>query len=297
MASHTAIFDAVIRHRLQLQRYARKEAAVILGLFGREDAKLVELLRGRLPRLSVGNVGAAHVAELLDAVRAMRGASFETVRDAIRGDLVELGRVEGVAVGRLARGAIGLPVPFNPVRQQAIAASLSQPIFGGGRGAGVSLEAWFADLRAADQGRLTEALQLGIRRQEPVDVQVRRIAGTRANRYADGLLAIPRRAAETAVRTGVVHVANVAQREWNRQNADVVIGSEWVSMLDKRTCEECEGLHGGFAGNIGRPAPDGMVDLGDVAPPAHPSCRCTLVPVFDLDALTDKVPDEDQEAA
>lgn len=282
------IFDSIVRHRIDLQRYTRREASVLLGIMAGEDAKLVGLLRERLPRI----VTPGQVDELMHSVRGMRAASFGKVRDVLAGDLVELGKVEGTVATRLAQTAIGVPVPFNPVREQAIRASLSQPMFGAGRD-GKTLAGWFDGLKAADQGRLTEAVQLGIRRQETVDAQVRRIAGTRANDYADGLLAIPRRAAESAVRTGVVHIANVAQKEWGKANADVVIGFERVEMLDERTCEECAApdMAGAFIPNGDREPPAGM-ELARHGELEHPNCRFTTVPVFDLDALADKMPDE-----
>lgn len=289
------LFDSIISHRIDLQRFSRREASIVLGIMGGQDAELVEMLRRRLPHLN--GVDRRAAAELIGAMRKMRRAAFDSVHDKLRGDLVELGKVEGAAISKIARATVGVPIAFNPVRENAIKASLSQNVFSGGRGAKQTLGGWFDTLAAADQGRLSEAIQIGIRRQEHVDDMVRRIAGTREAGYADGLLSISRRGAETAVRTGVVHVANAAQREWNRANEDVVIGSRWTSVLDERTCDECRDLDGGFVPNGDREAPDGMEDLGDVAPPAHPNCRCTLVPELDLDALADRMPDELEEAA
>ncbi len=299
MAPRRSIYDAIIRHRIDLQRYSKREAAVVLDLMGHEDSRLVTMLRGRLPHLAPGVTGAPRTAELLGSVRALRAESFARVRGQLAADLFELAKVEGAAIERIAVTALRAPVRFNPLREGALRSAVADPIFGGGRGAGQTLTQWFSSMAQADQQRLRGAVELGVNRQEPVDVQVRRIAGTRANGYQDGLLSISRREAEAAVRTGVVHVANAAQVEWNRANADVVTGSQWVAMMDERTekCDVCPGLDGGFVPNGHSPAPAGMEDLGEVSPPAHPNCRCTLIPIFDLDALADKVPDEQEAAA
>ncbi len=420
MAPRRALYDAIIRHRHDLQRYSKREAAVILDLMGREDARLVTMLRSRLSRMVPTAGGTPGLGELLGSVRTMRLESLVKVERALRGDLLALAKVEGAAIERMATAAVRAPVTFNPIREAQLKAMLDRPVFGGirglaqegklfelspeflrgrdvvslpagfdparvesvararaagknlgpaklavrsdgslevidgrhriidavrrgspvratiarsnavvgaadptrsifaqagmspvprvpfkqgfesqlfdgGRGAGRSLSQWFGDLAEADQRRLSGAVQLGIQRQEHIDAQVKRIAGTRANGYQDGLLAISRREAESAVRTGVVHVANAAQHEWAKANDDVVTGLQRVEMMDERTCEECEAENGKFISLNDGPAPDGM-ELSSSDGLLHPNCRMTTVPYFDLDALADKLPDQ-QEAA
>jgi uncharacterized protein with gpF-like domain len=67
-------------------------------------------------------------------------------------------------------------------------------------------------------------------------------------------------------------------------------------MLDGRLCEECAALDGGVIPTGDSELPDGMREI-DAEPPAHPNCRCTLVPVFDLERLASRVPDKLEEAA
>lgn len=288
------LFDLLVRHRLDVAKFGRREASVVLGLMAREDAELVALLRRVLPGLPVGNVAAAPTQELLRALRELRRTTFGAAHDRLAGDLVQLGQLEGDVIGRLTRRALGVPVAFNPVREGAIRSALARPMFSGVNGTGRTLQGWFDAMRAADQGRLVEAVQLGVLRQEPVDDIVRRIAGTRANRYADGLLAVGRREAETAAITAVVTVANQAQVEWGKANADVVVGMQRVEMMDERTCEECQGEHGKLV-PTGARVPEGY-ELTE-PPPAHPRCRGALLPELDLDALVDRVPDEPTRSA
>ncbi len=274
--------DAVIHHRIQLQRHSRREAAVVLELMGREDARLVQLLRTRLPRAAAGQTSG-----LLAEVRGLRREGFGRVRSLIGNDMRALARVEGEAIAKMAIGAIGVPVTFNPVRAAQLRNAVAEQIFGGGaHGPGRTLAGWLATIAEADRVRLFAAVDLGVRKRETIDDQVRRIAGTRAAGYADGVLAVSRRQAESLTRTAVVHAANAAQKEWAAANADVVTGLEQVEVLDERTCEECEELNGKIWG----------VDDDQVVP-VHLQCRGTLVPIFDLDALADKVPDAPADAA
>lgn len=291
MSVQRRLFDAIIRHRIDLQRYSKREAAIVLELMGQGDAELVQLLRTRLPRVTPGRTG-----ELHDEVRSMRRASFSRVGSRLGQDLGALARLEGAAMERFARTAVGAPVVFNPIRQAQLRHAVSAQIFGdGATGAGRTLEGWLATIADADKTRLFDAIDLGVRKRETVDDQVRRIAGTRAAGYADGVLAVSRRQAESLVRTATVHAANAAQKEWSKANADVVTGMEQVEVLDDATCSKCERLNG----RIWDVREDDEAGQ-DAIVPVHLNCRGGLVPVLDLDALAEKVPDEigeDEEAA
>jgi len=272
------MLDAIVNHRVQLQRYSKREASVVLDLLGREDAGLISMLRARLPR-----VGEGRTAQLLSDVRAMRRESFGRVRSKLGNDMVALARVEGAAMDRLVTTALRISSVFNPVRDAQLRSAVSEHVFGGGgRGAGRTLEGWIATIAEVDKARLFGAIDLGVRKRESIDDQIRRIAGTRAAGYSDGVLAVSRRQAETLVRTAVVHAANAAQGEWAKANADVVAEMEQVEVLDDRTCDECEELNGR------------MVAVGetDDVLPVHLNCRGTWVPVINLDALADKLPDQ-----
>ncbi|GAJ12411.1 unnamed protein product, partial [marine sediment metagenome] len=55
----------------------------------------------------------------------------------------------------------------------------------------------------------------------------------------------------------------------------VVEKKEWYCAIDERTCEECSAMHGevvklhdNFSGGVD-------------APPLHPDCRCTILPVLE----------------
>jgi len=54
----------------------------------------------------------------------------------------------------------------------------------------------------------------------------------------------------------------------------VVEKKEWLTALDERTCEECMAMNGQIV-DINK-----SFSCGLSAPPLHPSCRCTIVPVI-----------------
>jgi hypothetical protein len=297
MVAQRELFDAMVRHQLDLARYTRREAAVILRLLERHDAKVLAMLRQRLPHIRPGDISGARVRAILATAKEMRLDAWRDAHGRLRDDLVELGKVESAALARIVQASIPFPVTVNPIRAATLRDVVTGQPFAGGHNATSTLRQWFGRLAQADQQRLMGAIQLGVRGQETVDTMVRRIAGTRSRGFADGVLAISRRAAETAVRTAVNHVSNGAQLEFGRANADVVAGWQWVGMLDERLCPSCASRRGKFVPNGDRRPPSGMELLGDESPPAHPNDRCTLVPVLDLDGLARQIPDQLEEAA
>jgi SPP1 gp7 family putative phage head morphogenesis protein len=71
------------------------------------------------------------------------------------------------------------------------------------------------------------------------------------------------------VRTLAAHVSSQVTDAIAARNPRDVLGVRWVSVLDSRASDICQGL----AGQV-FPAHDGP------RPPAHFNCRSTVVPVF-----------------
>lgn len=86
---------------------------------------------------------------------------------------------------------------------------------------------------------------------------------------------ITRRQVITLART-YAQTANVeAQKAVYEQNADIVYGRKWVSVLDNRVCPRCAALDGK------------IYQTGEEMPPVplHPRCRCLLLPCVRADKM------------
>lgn len=133
--------------------------------------------------------------------------------------------------------------------------------------------------------RFAATMRQGQYRGETVDQLVRRVRGTKANNFTDGVMNASRRHAEALVRTGVQGVANEAKLKNYINNRDVVRAIQWVAMLeDTRACEACRELNG----RIWRLPETGDKDA-DYIPEGHKTpfpgvikhfnCRCVQVPI------------------
>lgn len=164
---------------------------------------------------------------------------------------------------------------FSDVTQKAVHGIIESGIFQG--------RSWrdvWARLANADFDRIVKACSDGLAAGLTNEQIVRIIMGTKAGNYTDGILSTNRNAARNAVRTLCSAIANEAKDEFYLENDDVVTGVEWLDTLDGRTCVSCASLSR-MRWGIHDPHP---------VPPAHPSCRCVLLPVTILTDLGEDMP-------
>nr|WP_281421478.1 minor capsid protein [Chelatococcus asaccharovorans] len=130
------------------------------------------------------------------------------------------------------------------------------------------LKDWAAGLERATLDRVKQQILIGITEGEGIDQMIRRLRGTRAASFKDGVFEINRRSAEMVVRTAVNHVTNAAHNATLQENIQLFPRYRWVSVLDGRTSPICRAR----AGQIYE------TGKGPV-PPGHPNCRSTIVGV------------------
>jgi len=131
------------------------------------------------------------------------------------------------------------------------------------------LKDWWGGLAKGTQEQVASAINIGVVTGEPTDVIVRRIVGTRAQGYVDGVLNTARRHAQTIVRTAVNHVTTHAREITYRENKKVIKAVRYLATLDNRTTDICIALDGQVF----------KVGQGP-RPPMHHQCRSTTIPVL-----------------
>lgn len=90
--------------------------------------------------------------------------------------------------------------------------------------------------------------------------------------------------AERITRTEVIRASNQAAVDAWKQS-DVVIAKQWLTAEDDRVDPECDELNGEILELNGIYEKQ---DYGSIKePPLHPNCRCTVLPVVDIDTAFD----------
>lgn len=261
MPTAEALHDQAVLHRVGLNRYSNALVRSVISLLNRTDADII----ARISRDDLTSFGDYRWRTLLSEVRYMQAEGWLAIGQTFTGHLDDLAAAELDFSQRLVVAGAGLVnVEVQSMRltaEQVVAAVQARPF------SGRLLSEWLSDAEEAAQRRVRDAIRMGSVESQSIAEIVRRIRGTRGQRYGDGILEINRRAAEAMVRTAVTHVSSVAANEVYAANADIVVGIEWVSTLDSRTSVTCAGLDG-------RVFP---LDKGP-RPPAHISCRSTTIP-------------------
>lgn len=272
--------DAALRHQIGLRRYSAGLAKRVAKLLEEADRELVTRLRDRLPRFEgkpLDFTGDRWTTLLAD-IRGARQVALQQYRALTRGELNKLAGLEAAREISLLGSAIPIEVNFASVAADQLRAIVSARPF-----QGRLLKDWYQALEAGDGTRVRQAIQLGMAQGETVDDIVRRLIGTRANAYTDGILTVTRREAQAIARTAINHVSNVARSYVWDANSDIIGARIWVSTLDGRTSAVCRARDGHGRPTEGKKLPPGVeaLDPPDAQPPAHINCRSVMIAWID----------------
>jgi SPP1 gp7 family putative phage head morphogenesis protein len=267
------ILDLLTKHNVDLQRYGNATVRRIISLLNRAESDIL----GQIVLADPEGKTIERLEQLISAIKTINANAADQIERAMRSEIQDLAEYEATYASNLLRTSI--PVRFDvitPAAGQIAAATLSRPF------QGRLLREWISGLSDGTQARVRDAIRLGVVEGETTDQIVRRIRGTRANAYKDGIYETSRRSAETMVRTALNHTANYAREETYKAQGSLIKSVQWVSTLDLRTTEICM-------------ARDGKIyPLGEgPRPPAHFGCRSTTTPVtaswkelgFDIDEV------------
>lgn len=263
-----ALRDRAIRHAIELGRYGKGLSDRIVSLLNSADADILEKLAGRLASIEergmdMGPRTTARLKTLLEEIAALNSAIYGQVHDELVGELSEFAGVEAGFQKAAIDAAVGVSLDTRlptPARLRAIVEEAPME--------GRLLATWTEGMAQGRIDRISQAIRLGLVEGESTDAIVRRIRGTKAARYSDGVLDISRRSAQSIVRTSVNHVSNQAAQHTWKANDHVVKGWQFLATLDTRTTITCASLSGQMF-----PIGEGPI------PPRHIRCRSITVAV------------------
>lgn len=261
MSVNDDLFDAAVRHQIGLVRLAAGIVAQIHALLDSSGRDLLKKIRARGDGDS--KLTTRRLEALLREMERVNREAYGTMLERTTASLNDLATYEEEYQRDVLRRLLPVRLDFvQPSRDLLQAVVTEEPL------AGQYLSEWFDGMAEGRMRRLRTALRTGLAEGETIDQMVRRVRGTRARQYRDGVLDGSRRSAEAIVRTAVNHVATASREILYAANKRLLKGVRWVSTLDTRTTQIC----------IDR---DGEVFPPDSGPrpPAHVNCRSTTTPV------------------
>jgi len=289
LTSNEELHDAVLRHQIGLRRYTAGLGREVAALLEEADAELAAKLKIRLARFQGKKLDftGERWKALLKEVRSARAEVLAATQQKVTRELTELAKDEAAREIAILDAAIPIEISLTAVSARALYSILSSQPF-----QGALLKDWFAKIKSDDQARLVRAIQLGMVQGEPIDDIVRRVVGTRKQKYADGILATTRRGAQAVVRTAVNHISNKAREAVWEANQDLIRCKIWSATLDGRTTAICRANDGRGASVAGKELPDKIkhVKPKGLEPPAHIGCRSIWVAYLDGVGLVGRRP-------
>lgn len=228
-----SVLDALARHSIDLTHYSNGEVRRIIAILNRTDADLAARLVVALDKLPAGAATLEQIDAVLASVRTLNAAAYAQVETGIASGMKDLAPLEAAwMTGFYAHATID--VDFAAVTAtQARAAAMSRPF------QGRLLVEWARGIESTRMARIRDAVRIGYLAGDTTAAIVRRIIGTKALKYADGLLDTDRRSVESVVRTAVSHTASTARQAFFEENDDILGNEVWVSTLDSRTSSIC----------------------------------------------------------
>ena len=256
------------RGQVLLERLKSGQAAKFAPFLERMELQA----RMQLVAADVTAYESARLARLLGAIEQDLRAVLGEYRTTLTNDLIDIAiqqaEFEAKALNKIATDRAFESV--IPTAEQIRSAVLAAPLSVVGYNQGALLELWIEKWSEGQIEQVSGVIRQGYYQGQTTDQIVRALRGTAKARYTDGTMDQIRRSDRTVVRTAVQHMSTVARAETYNQNADIVVGVQWVAALDSRTTIQCSSLDGKRFPRESGPRP-----------PLHPNCRSTTVPVLD----------------
>jgi HK97 family phage portal protein len=249
--------DAVAEMMAALRKFLRKQGDRVAANFGRmaDPETFGKVLEPPADPNLFGDYQRARHLKAQQGVNIVWALTdWERDDEVLAADLKDSVSAGFADAGESAMAAMGFELGFDVLNEEALAFSQQYPI------------RLAHAINEETRTGLMEAIQAGIREGEGIPKIEARL--NQAYDYAEGYRA------ERIARTEVMRAENRGTLEaWRQQG---VKSKQWMTFEDDRTCEICRDLDG-----TAIPA-DGDFFQSDFAggssPPAHPNCRCRMVP-------------------
>lgn len=224
-------------HAFTLLRVAGGQRAEAFSVLKELEIELVaEVERaGDLP-----NVRTAKLKELLKSSQAIIASAYAVLGKQQVSALEDIAVIEGRYVAKQLNKTIGVDLLSSAVDPGLLRQIVKQPVI-----MGHSAASWWAGQDVALQRAFAAQMQMGALRGETVAELTRRVRGTKANGFKDGIMEFKaKRDAEALVLSSIQSVSNSARLASYEAQTDLIKAVEWHATLDGRTSLICKALDG-----------------------------------------------------
>lgn len=273
-----ALRDAAIGHSVDFQHYSNGVIRRVISTLNKADADLFAQLTDALSRLPADSFTVQRLERLLKSVRELNATVYQQVETALTGELKDFADYEAGYQLKLFESTIPAQVQAavgvaSVNAQQTYTAAMSRPF------QGRLLSEWSNSIETSRMVRIRDAIRIGYMEGQTTDQIIRRLRGTRAKGYSDGIIDIDRRHAAAVTQTALSHMADFTRERMYGENRGLIKALGWVSTLDSKTTPECRIRDGKeYEPETHRPIGHSIPWLSGPGK-LHWNCRSTSVPI------------------
>ncbi|EDV5024191.1 hypothetical protein ID80_004881 [Salmonella enterica subsp. enterica serovar Ball] len=235
---NTRLLDESIAHALYLSRYSTGIAKKMVRLLNDSDKELSARLLVALEDADADSLTVQRLNTLLRDVREFNNQTVEHVFSALGDELRDYVSYEVQyqydLLSHLLPDIVTERYPLTGLSPHQVYASAMAGPF-----QGKLLSEWAGNIADDRMTRINNAVRMGYLNGDTTEQIVRKIRGSRARQYKDGVIESGRRNITAVVKTAIGHVAAVARDDFTGANDSVIRGKRWVSTLDLRTTPGC----------------------------------------------------------
>jgi SPP1 gp7 family putative phage head morphogenesis protein len=271
------LIDKITLHQVNLERLKAGMSQKVTKILRKLASDLTTEIATNDPTAVGANAyRQARMEKLLTQTRATIGTTYKRLNKDTKLAMKELASTESEYQRALINRFVGVEIA-----SVALSPHMLESIAGDCLVLGTKAEEWWKRQGQDTQRRFEDTIRQGMLRGEPLGDLIKRVRGTKANQYKDGIIQASMSNAAGLVRTAVQTVANQARNELYAANDDVIKGVMHVSTLDTRTtdiCKERDGLVWSLPNY--EPVGHSIPWNGGPGGSLHYGCRSTTAPVL-----------------
>lgn len=232
---NVTLMDEAIRHAIDLQFFANGAVQRIVAFLNASDKTLFATLASAIADIPPGMVTAPKIASAIASSAVINRRAYRAVEAAILREVDLLARYETEYQFAMFKTILPAVGDISAVSWEAVlAAAIARPF------QGRLLSEWAAGMPDSRLRRIQDAVNIGFVEGKTTEEIVRKLKGTKAADYSDGIVNADRSSLEAVTRTALSHTASVARERFYAANTDLIKAKVWVSTLDTRTTPACQ---------------------------------------------------------
>lgn len=260
-SANTQLRDKTISHSIYLQRYYSSTSKKVMDLLRETEKDLVRQLK----TLDLDNqMTIPQIDARLESVRAILNEGYTLAGKELISDMHDSAEYEQEWQIKAIDSSTPIVLDMVAVAPVTLFAAVeSKPL------QGKLIKEWIDKLDQDSYTRIQDAVRMGLVEGQSYNDVVKRITGTKALQYTDGVIALNKRQTQALVSTAMSHATNTATDEFYNANDDLIKGWQFLATLDFRTTTLCKSYDG----------KEFKINEGP-RPPIHIRCRSSTVPVL-----------------